>query len=97
MKYNIETTVAFDKWFKRLKDNSIKNKLLARFARLEKGHFGDFKVIQKGLSELRFFFGGGLRIYYTLKDGKVIILLQGGDKSSQTKDITHATELLRNL
>ena len=60
-------------------------------------HFGDFKRIDSGLFELRFFFGSGLRIYYTIQNGRVVVLLAGGDKSTQTKDIEKATTLLNEL
>ncbi len=97
MKYELHSTKSFDKWFGRLKDTVTKRKILARFARAENGHFGDFKQISASLFELRFFFGGGLRIYYTIRDNRVILLLVGGDKSSQKNDIEKAKSLLDEL
>lgn len=71
--------------------------MLARLARVENGNFGDCKQIIPGLYEMRFFFGPGLRIYYTVQDQKVILLLTGGDKSTQAKDIKKAEKLLREM
>ena len=97
MRYALETTKQYDKWFGRIKESRTKIKLLARLSNLENGNFGDFKQIGPGLFELRFFFGAGFRIYYTIKDGKVILLLAGGDKSSQPKDIEKAKALLKQM
>jgi len=97
MKYEITSTKQFDKWFSRLKDSSVKIRVLGRLNRIENGNFGDFKQINPNLFELRFFFGAGFRIYYTIQNDMVVILLVGGDKSSQEKDITKASELLAKL
>lgn len=97
MKYKLRSTKQYDKWFSRLKESTVKIRVLARLNRLENGNFGDFKQISPGLFELRFFFGAGLRIYYTIQDSKVVLLLAGGDKSSQEKDIKTVTELLKEL
>lgn len=94
MKHEINSTDSFNKWFVKLKDSTIKQKILARFARVENGNFGDFKQLGPRLFELRFVFAGGLRIYYTIQDGKIVLLLAGGDKSSQSKDIAKAEQLL---
>ena len=72
-------------------------RLGARFDRIIDGQFGDHKAITQDLFELRFFFGGGLRIYYTVRNGQVVLLLAGGDKDSQAKDIQKATALLEEL
>ena len=97
MKYELSSTKEFSKWFGRLKDTVTKQKILARLSRAENGHFGDFKQINANLFELRFFFGGGLRIYYTIRANQIILLLVGGDKSSQNRDIEKANELLDEL
>lgn len=94
MKYELRGTEFYNKWFAKLKSTSIKVRVLARLNRIENGNFGDFKKIGPDLFELRFFFGSGLRIYYTIHDGRVVFLLAGGDKSTQTKDIEKATQLL---
>jgi len=97
MQYKIESTKQYDKWFAKLKDYQSKIKILARLVRVENGHFGDIKSIVANLFELRFFFSSGLRIYYTIKNDSVVLLLVGGDKSSQKKDISQATKLLAKL
>ena len=65
-----------------------------RLARIENGNF---KAIGKQVNELRFFFGAGLRIYYTVHSGRMVLLLAGGDKSSQSKDIERAIHILKEL
>lgn len=97
MRYELESTDIFDKWLNRLKDSSTKTRILARLSRIENGNFGDTKPISQDLFELRFFFGSGLRIYYTIQDGRVVVLLAGGDKSTQSKDINKALQLLKEL
>jgi putative addiction module killer protein len=97
MRYELRGTKQYNKWFAKLKASSIKVRVLARLDRIENGNFGDFKQISSGLFELRFFFGSGLRIYYTIQDSRVVFLLAGGDKSTQAKDIEKATQLLCEL
>ena len=97
MKKEINATNHFNKWFKGLKDIVVKRKVLARLDRLKNNNFGDFKRIDNNLFELRFFFGSGLRIYYTIRSKQVILLLVGGDKSNQSKDIKHAKQILDEL
>ena len=97
MTYELQSTPTFDKWLTRLKDATTRNRLLARLDRIETGNFGDFKQIDNNLFELRFFFGSGLRIYYTIRNGQVILLLAGGDKSTQAKDITKSKALLLEM
>jgi len=97
MRYELRSSKQYDKWFAKLKDSSIKIKVLAWLDRIENGNFGDFKQIGSNLFELRFFFGSGLRIYYTIQEGRILFLLAGGDKSTQSKDIEKAAELLNEL
>ena len=97
MKYKLRSTKQYNKWFSKLKDTTVKIRILARLTRLENGNFGDFKQISPSLFELRFFFGAGLRIYYTIQDSKVIFLIAGGDKSNQEKDIEKVVGLLKKL
>jgi putative addiction module killer protein len=97
MKYELRSSKQYDKWFAKLKDSSIKIKVLARLDRVENSNFGDFKQIGSNLFELRFFFGSGLRIYYTIQESRVFFLLAGGDKSTQSKDIERASKLLNEL
>jgi putative addiction module killer protein len=97
MKYRIETTKQYDLWFKKLKDVSTRIKILARLVRVENGNFGDYKRLDTNLYELRFFFGSGFRLYYSFKNGKIILLLAAGNKSSQEKDIDKARALLKKM
>ena len=97
MKYEIETTEDFDEWFLKLKDKTIKNRLLSRIDRVKNGNFGDFKPLGANLFELRFFFGDGFRIYYTIQNRKIVFLLTGGDKTTQQNDIKKALSLLAQL
>lgn len=83
----------FDKWLRKLKDRAGKLRILERIDRLANGNPGDVKPVGEGVSELRLTYGPGYRIYY-LQDGDVLILLLcGGDKSSQQKDISKARDL----
>ncbi len=97
MCYEIVSTSIFEMWLKKLSDRATKNKVLARLARVENGNFGDFKKLEDNLFELRLFFAGGLRIYYTIQQEKVVLLLNGGNKSSQKKDIAKAKQILDEL
>lgn len=94
----IEKTVEFDKWFRKLKDFKTKAKILFRIQKIESdGHFGDCKPVGNGIRELRVHFAKGYRVYFTEKEGRIIILLIGGDKSTQEKDIAKAKEIWKNL
>ncbi|MDE2421540.1 MAG: type II toxin-antitoxin system RelE/ParE family toxin [Gammaproteobacteria bacterium] len=95
--YTIYTTETFEFWFSRLKDKQVRIRIQARIDRVEDGHFGDHKSVGDGVSELRFFFGSGYRVYYCQRGTQIIILLAGGDKSSQDADIKLAIELAKNL
>lgn len=97
MKYEITSTSFFDKWLKGLKDRTTRNKVLARIDRVQNGNFGDYKSLGNNLFELRFFFGGGLRIYYTIHNHQVVLLLNGGSKSSQSRDIEKARQMIQEL
>lgn len=97
MRYELHSTNEFKKWFSNLNDVTSCRKLLARLDRLENGNFGDSKQIGNDLFELRFFFGAGFRIYYTVKNETVVLILVGGDKSSQKKDIARAEKILQEM
>ncbi|KAA3663139.1 MAG: type II toxin-antitoxin system RelE/ParE family toxin [Chloroflexi bacterium] len=97
MNYEITSTSIFDKWFKGLRDRTTRNKVLARIDRIQNGNFGDFKPLGNDLFELRFFFGDGLRIYYTIRNHQIVLLLTGGSKSSQNRDIEKARQILQEL
>ena len=94
----IEKTSEFDKWFKKLKDLKAKAKILYRIQKIQSdNHFGDTKPVGNGLSELRFHFAKGYRIYFVEKDNVIVILLAGGDKSTQSKDILKAKKIWEEI
>jgi putative addiction module killer protein len=66
-------------------------------ARIENGNFGDTKTLSANLFELRCFFGGGIRVYYTIRSQQIVLLLVGGDKTSQNRDIEKAKAILSTL
>ena len=97
MAYEIETTNIFDKWLSGIADVKHRARIFNRFDHIQLGNFGDHKNLGGDLFELRFFFGPGFRVYYTIKDNTVIFLLCGGDKSTQSKDIEKAKKILEAL
>lgn len=97
MKYILQSTQTFKAWLDDLKDRVTLNKVLNRLDRVSNGNFGDCKPLSGNLFELRFVFGAGIRIYYTIKDQQVVLLLAGGDKSSQSRDIEKAKAILKAL
>ena len=90
-------TKQFNLWLSALKDKKAVTRIMARLYRVELGNFGDHKKITCELSELRFFFSSGYRIYYTIKNNEIVLLLQGGDKSSQSKDIKKPLTMINSL
>lgn len=80
---------SFDEWFNQL-DINIQVRIDARLDRISLGNFGDYKTIEDGIFEFRFHFGAGYRVYYGLDGKNIIILLTGGSKKRQNKDIKKA-------
>ncbi|MEK6747215.1 MAG: type II toxin-antitoxin system RelE/ParE family toxin [Pseudomonadota bacterium] len=80
----------FTKWLFSLRDSLTRQRIETRLARLEQGNYGDVKAIGEGLSELRLFFGSGYRVYFGEQEDCIVVLLCGGDKNSQKKDIKEA-------
>jgi len=93
----IRKTVIFAKWIDGLEDIRGRARIQARIERLAIGNPGDVKPVGEGVSEMRIDHGPGYRVYYIQRERKVIILLAGGDKKSQAKDIKTALRLARNL
>ena len=92
--YIIDKTSEFDKWLLKLKDLRAKAKILIRIQKLEKDeHFGDCEPVGEGITELKINYAKGYRVYVKEKDGKIIVLLFGGDKSTQQRDIEKAKEI----
>jgi putative addiction module killer protein len=96
--YKIEKTDNFDKWLRKLKDLRAKAKILFRIQNIENDeHFGDCESVGNGIQELKIDYAKGYRVYFIESDGKIIILLIGGDKSTQQKDIEKAKEILKRI
>lgn len=94
----IEKTTEFDKWLRKLNDLTAKAKILIRIQRLEREeHYGDCKSVGGGIKELRINYSKGYRVYFKERDGRIIILIVGGDKSTQQKDIEKAKEIWNKL
>jgi putative addiction module killer protein len=77
----------FTDWINNLRDVVGRKRILARIGRLEQGNYGDCEPVGEGISELRMFFGSGYRVYFGENGNDIVILLCGGDKGSQDKDI----------
>lgn len=96
--YTLEKTSEFDKWFRKLNDLKAKAAIIFRIQRAESiGHFGDCKPVGDGISEMRIHFAKGYRVYFKLNGDKVILLLVGGDKSTQREDIEQAKLIWKNI
>ncbi len=93
----IRKTDNFVKWLDRLNDIRARARILVRIERLTIGNPGDVKPVGEGVSELRINYGPGYRVYYKKRGKKIIILLAGGNKSTQTRDIKTALRLAKNL
>jgi putative addiction module killer protein len=93
----IRKTAVFAKWIDGLRDIQARSRILVRIERLALGNPGDVKPIGEGVSEFRIDYGPGYRLYYTIHGREVIILLVGGDKHTQARDIRTALRLARNL
>jgi putative addiction module killer protein len=96
--YKIEKTDDFDKWLRKLKDLRAKAKILFRIQKIENDeHFGNCEPVGNGIRELKINYAKGYRVYFKESDGKIIILLIGGDKSTQQRDIEKAKEILKRI
>jgi putative addiction module killer protein len=93
----IETTRAFREWLDGLRDLVGRARIQARIERLASGHPGLYRVLSDGVCELKIKTGPGYRVYYVQRGRMMIVLLAGGDKSTQRADIAYAIALARNL
>jgi putative addiction module killer protein len=93
----IRKTEAYAKWLDGLRDIRARARVLARVERLAVGNPGDAEPVGEGVSELRINYGPGYRVYYKQQGRELVILLAGGDKGSQARDINTALRLARNL
>ena len=88
--FELVSTRAFDAWIETLRDRQARQRIAARLTRLQAGNPGDVRPVGEGISELRIDCGPGYRIYFTRRGPLVVLLLCGGDKSTQAKDIKRA-------
>ena len=93
MEYEVVSTQIFDSWFDNLKDIRAKARLGARIDSARSGNFGDWKTEAGEVRAMRIDYGPGYRLYYVIRGTRVVFLLCGGDKSTQTADINKAVEL----
>ncbi len=93
----IYTTEVFDLWFGSLRDRLTARRIQARIDRVEDGNLGDHKSLGEGVFELRIHHGPGYRVYFAQRGEAIVILLAGGDKTTQARDIRIAQELARQL
>ncbi len=83
-------TEPFTTWLEGLRDPLVRRRILVRLRRVEQGNYGDYKTVQDGVYELRFTFGPGYRVYFGEDGDTLVVVLGGGDKSTQSKDIEKA-------
>lgn len=93
----IRKTDVYAKWLDGLRDIRARARILAKVERLAAGNVGDAEPVGEGVSELRINYGPGYRVYYKQQGRELVILLAGGDKGSQSRDIKTALRLARNL
>jgi putative addiction module killer protein len=89
----LKTIPEFDAWLDDIKDRTTRLRLSRRLDKAQRGNLGDIKPVSDGLFEMRELFGSGWRMYYIQRNNVLILMLGGGNKSTQTKDITKAIEL----
>lgn len=100
MAYEVRTTPVFDRWLKGLRDRQAVRAITVRIARAEAGHLGDVKPVGDGVSEMRIFVGKGYRLYFAIRGKTLLLLLNGGTKSSGRQkqlDIQRAKEILEQI
>lgn len=95
--FDVQTTELFDQWLSNLTDRAARTRITARIDRLIWGNAGDVKAVGAGVCEMRIDIGPGYRVYYKQTDRTIIVILCGGDKSSQDKDIRKARRIAAEL
>ncbi|MDP1759196.1 MAG: type II toxin-antitoxin system RelE/ParE family toxin [Thermodesulfovibrionales bacterium] len=93
----IRETKIYSRWFTALRDRKARARIQTRLDRLQLGLLGDVKPVGEGVLELRIDYGPGYRVYFVHRGHEMVILLAGGDKSTQEKDIKIALDLARNI
>lgn len=95
--FELRQTIEFENWLSDLRDSEARKAIGKRIVRLQSGLFGDAKPVGEGVSELRFQIGPGYRVYFQQRGNVLIVLLCGGDKSTQNNDIKQAKALAAQL
>ncbi len=97
MTFEVRRTAVFETWLRGLADKTTAAIIARRIRRVAMGNLGDARSVGDGVSELRIHHGPGYRVYFTRRGNTVIVLLCGGDKGSQTRDITQAKALAEEV
>ena len=95
--YQLQSTEIFDQWLRKLRDRKGRARILARLESVQLGNLGDVKAVGDGVREMRLDVGPGYRVYFAQKGRVLLLLLCGGDKSTQARDIGKARQILRDL
>ena len=95
--YTLTATDTFNQWFSGLADSVTRARLLKRLRKVAAGNLGDHEPVGEGVWELREFFGPGWRMYYVHEGSAIILMLGGGEKPTQRRDITRAKQLAKEL
>jgi putative addiction module killer protein len=93
----VRQTEEFSRWLHRLKNSDAASRIIARLRRMELGNPGDAKSVGRGVMEMRIDYGAGYRLYYVRRGEKLVILLCGGDKRTQRKDVERALRLAEEV
>ena len=96
-RYKVKRTAEFDAWLASIKDGMTRIRLAKRLDKAQRGLLGDVEPVGEGVCEMREFFGPGWRMYYVERKGIIIVMLGGGDKSSQQADIASAIALSKSF
>ena len=97
MKYELVATSVFNKWHKELKNRQAAKAIAVRLERARTGNLGDYRSVGQNVSEMRIFVGKGYRLYFTIKNDQLLVLLCGGNKSTQSRDIAKAKDLIKQM
>ena len=95
--FQVERTVQFEDWLNSLRDRMAQKRIAMRVTRIESGLLGDWKTVGDGVSEMRIDHGPGYRIYFTVREQIIVILLCGSDKDDQDRVIKQAKELAKHV
>ncbi|MCY4372812.1 MAG: type II toxin-antitoxin system RelE/ParE family toxin [Spirochaetaceae bacterium] len=95
--FEVRKTEGYAKWLDSLRDARARARVLVRIERLAAGNPGDVRPVGEGVSELRIDYGPGYRVYYKKQGRRIVVLLAGGDKRTQSADVKTALRLARNL